>query len=438
MAAGGTSASWHLRLTRASPRRRLPARTLVAPAPTPLDPHSTMASLIPFRALRPLPAHVEEAACPPYDVISTAEARALAEGLDGSFLHVVRPEVALPVGTDEHDDAVYDAGAKALARFADSDAWVEDATPGLWVYRLIMDGRPQVGVFGCVSVSDYDDDVILKHEKTRVDKEDDRTRHILTQRAHAEPVMLTCRDDDEVDAVLAESMAGEPVYDFESRDTRHTFWRVTDVDRLVTALGAIERLYVADGHHRCKAASRTAAELGGEGEHRAFPAVIFPMSNMNLMAYNRVVRDFADGAEAAFAAVAERLEPVGDGPNPASPGEVSVYSAKTGWRRFRLPETTRQGVADRLDVARLAEHVLEPVFGITDPRTDERIYFVGGIRGTGTLSERVDAGAWQLAFSMYPTAITDLVDVSDAGELMPPKSTWFEPKLISGVLVHRF
>lgn len=397
-----------------------------------------MASLIPFRALRPLPELVAEAACPPYDVISTAEARDLAEGRDGSFLHVVRPEVALPLDTDEHDDAVYEAGAKALARFAESDAWTEDETAGLWVYRLIMDGRPQVGVFGCVTVDDYDADVILKHEKTRVAKEDDRTRHILTQRAHAEPVMLTCRDHADVTAVLEATMAGTPVYDFASRNTQHTFWRVQDVDRLVAAFGEIDRLYVADGHHRCKAASRAAAELGGDGEQRHFPAVIFPMSNMNLMAYNRVVRGFEAGANAAWATVVEHLEHVGDGPDPVEPGEVAVYDAAHGWRRYRLPITERNGVADRLDVARLAEHVLEPVFGITDPRTDDRVAFVGGIRGTQTLADRVDSGEWQLAFSMYPTAITDLVDVSDAGELMPPKSTWFEPKLISGVLVHRF
>lgn len=403
-----------------------------------------MATLHPFRALRPRPQDVQEVACVPYDVISVSEARALAEGRPNSFLHVIRPEVDLPEGTDEHADEVYEKGAENLRRLAESEVMTQEEEPALYVYRLVMDGREQTGIFGCVSVADYDDEVILKHEKTRPVKEDDRTRHILTQEAHAEPVMLTFRDDDAVAAQVETARATDPLYDFEAEDgVRHTVWRAPDADALVEAFGSIEHLYVADGHHRCKAASRAAHELGGEErgeeEFEFFPAVLFPMDEMEIMAYNRIIFELPVSPEAFLEQVREQVASLTEAPSPVptEAGVVCMYLEGT-WYRLELPASDQDEVSGQLDVARLGEHLLEPLLNITDPRRDANIAFVGGIRGTAELEERVDSGDAQCAFSMYPTQIEELLAVSDAGELMPPKSTWFEPKLRSGLLVHRF
>ena len=255
-----------------------------------------MAILHPFEALRPVPEKVEEVACVPYDVISTEEARALAKGKPLSFLHVIRPEIDLPEGIDEHDDAVYEKGAENLRAYARSPFALREERPSLYVYRLVMAGRAQSGIFGCVAVSDYDNDVILKHEKTRPDKEDDRTRHILTQRAHAEPVMLTFRDEAAVERIITQTQEGEPLYDFTAEDgVRHTLWKIAEPEGLVEVFEHIEKLYVADGHHRCKAASRAAevlrrTEANPPVEAEYFPAVLFPMGQMHIMAYNRIIR----------------------------------------------------------------------------------------------------------------------------------------------------
>lgn len=407
-----------------------------------------MATLHPFRAVRPRPEHLEEIASVPYDVISVEEARTLAKGKPKSFLHVIRPEIDLPEGTDEHADAVYATGATNLQAFVDADYTMQDATPSLYVYRLIMDGREQTGIFGCVSVAEYDDDVIVKHEKTRPVKEDDRTRHIVEQQAHAEPVMLTYRDEDAVHAIVDRVQESDPTYDFEADDgVRHTVWAVDAPDDLVEAFGGVDFLYIADGHHRCKAASRAASEFrtpgtpttGDDGpEYEFFPAVLFPMSHMHIMAYNRVVfdlpaspSDFAATLDDAFA-----LEPTAN-PVPEAKGVVCLY-LDGQWYRMDLPPSRGTRVVDQLDVARLSEYVLEPHLGITDPRRDPNIDFVGGIRGTDELEQRVDDGDAQFAVSMFPTSIDELVAVSDEGSLMPPKSTWFEPKLRSGLLVHDF
>ncbi len=409
-----------------------------------------MATLHPFRALRPVPEKSQEVASVPYDVVSVREARALAEGKPLSFLHVVRPEIDLPEGTDEHADAVYEQGAENLRRLAASDAMLREDGPALYVYRLVMEGRAQTGLFGCVGVAEYDDDTILKHEKTRPAKEDDRTRHILAQRAHAEPVMLTYRDDEDVGRLVEQVQQGAPLYDFTAEDgVRHTLWRAEAVEALVDAFGAVPELYVADGHHRCKAASRAAEELRQSdapdpGEAEFFPAVLFPMSQMRILAYNRLVYALPMGKEAFLERLKERAESEGgeveehvEDPVPPEKGQVCLYLG-AGWHRLTLPPTERDGAAARLDVALLGEHVLGPLLGITDPRRDPNIDFVGGIRGTDELERRVDDGEADLAISMHPTSTEELLDVSDAGELMPPKSTWFEPKLRSGLLVHTF
>ena len=407
-----------------------------------------MATLHPFRALRPHPDAAAAVASVPYDVVSVEEARRLADGNPRSFLHVIRPEIDLPAGIDEHADAVYEQGAETLRRFAESDFMQTEDAPGLYVYRLVMNGRAQTGLFGCVSVAEYDDGTILKHEETRPAKEDDRTRHVRTQRAHAEPVMLTHRGDAEVERLTEEAMQTDPLYDFEAETelagaVRHTIWRAPDAEALSDAFGAVPQLYVADGHHRCKAASRAAAKLREQDDPAPgaefFPAVLFPMDQMQILPYNRVVYELPEGPGAFLEKLEEQVgveEQTGQ-EAPETAGVVCCY-LDGQWHRLALPETERAGRADRLDVARLSEFVFEPLLGITDPRRDANLDFVGGIRGTGELEERVDDGEAEAAFSMYPTQIEDLLDVSDAGELMPPKSTWFEPKLRSGLLVHRF
>lgn len=404
-----------------------------------------MAHLHPFRALRPTPSMVEEVACVPYDVINTQEARRLAEGKPWSFLHVIRPEIDLPEGTDEHDDAVYAKGAENLEAFRRSEHAVVEDVPSIYVYRLVMDGRAQTGIFGCVSVADYDEDRILKHEKTRSAKEEDRTRHILAQRAHAEPVMLTYRAVREIDELVARIVQTQPIYDVTFEDgVRHVLWRAADADRLVSLFADVDRLYVADGHHRCKAASRAAAELrsqngGKDREFEFFPAVLFPMEQMRILPYNRIVRMLPVTPEAFLDRLKERFdvdERSGES-RPKERGTVCFY-LDGAWHTLRLPETEGDSIADDLDVARLSEFILGPELGITDPRRDPNIDFVGGIRGIEELERLVDAGEAELAFSMYPTTIDELVAVSDAGLLMPPKSTWFEPKLRSGLLVHLF
>ncbi len=398
-----------------------------------------MATVLPFRALRPAPGRGEDVASVPYDVINTEEAKALAEGRPYSFLHVIRPEIDLPDGTDEHDDRVYAQGAEALRRFAESEAFIEEAEPAFYVYRLTMDGRAQTGLFGLVTVEEYDNNTILKHEKTRPDKEDDRTRHIVTQRAHAEPVMLTYRGTPAINALVAEAVQGESLYAFTAVDgVRHEVWRMPNAPAVQEAFRHVPKLYVADGHHRSAAASRAAKEVTDSDEVGGFMAVLFPYEEMMIMPYNRVIYRLPDTPESFLATLRERFDLRGDAsPSPSLPGHISIYLAGQ-WYGLTLPATGRDTVADTLDVARLGEHILEPLFGIMNPRTDTNIGFVGGIRGTEELERLVDSGKAALGISMYATQPEELLAVSDAGQLMPPKSTWFEPKLRSGLLVHRF
>ncbi|WP_022835094.1 DUF1015 domain-containing protein [Salisaeta longa] len=401
-----------------------------------------MADLHPFRAVRPLPDAVEEIASVPYDVIDTTEARALAEGKPKSFLHVIRPEIDLPEGTDEHADAVYAQGAANLQDHVASDYTVQEETPSVYVYRQVMDGRSQVGVFACAAVADYDAEVILKHELTRPAKEDDRTRHIVEQQAHAEPVMLTFRDTAGIMDLIETVQATEPLYDFTAADdVQHTVWRAANTEAFVDAFADIPQLYIADGHHRCKAASRAAqaVDLSEHPEARFFPAVFFPMDQMHIMAYNRVVHQLPTDAAAFLEQVEARaaVERAVDDPVPSEKGTVCLYLDGT-WHRVALPEPASDRTVDALDVSRLSAAILEPLLDITDPRRDQNIDFVGGIRGTAALEQRVDSGDAALAISMYPTSIEELLAVSDEGDLMPPKSTWFEPKLRSGLLVHLF
>ena len=396
-----------------------------------------MATILPFRALRPHPDVCQHVASVPYDVINVPEARALAEGNPLSFLHIIRPEIDLPHDTDEHDDRVYAMGAANLRDWAENAHSLQDAVPAFYAYRLRMGTHSQTGIYGLVSATEYAQGQILKHENTRPPKVKDRARHILEQQAHAEPVNLIFPDDADVSHILEETQENVPLYDFTAPDgVQHTVWKVHDANRLSSAFAAVPAIYIADGHHRCEAASRV-WETEQIPASQYFPAVCFPVSEVAILAYNRVVE--VTDASSFLEQVSRHCEIERNASRavPKQRGEVCLY-VEGNWHTVTLPETRRNSVADALDVARLGEFVLEPILGTIDQRTDPRLVFVGGIRGTETLAQQVDERPNTVAFSMYPTSIHELLAVSDAGLLMPPKSTWFEPKLRSGLLVHTF
>lgn len=404
-----------------------------------------MAIVRPFRALRPPRDKAALVAAPPYDVINTREARALAAGNRDSFLHVSRPEIDLPEGVDEHAPEVYARAAANLADLRARGVLGADPSPRLYLYAQRLGAHRQVGVVGCVSVDEYERDVIRKHEKTRADKEDDRTRHIDAVAAHDEPVFLAYRASKAIDGVVERAMTAEPDYDFVSADgVGHTLWALGDEDTrgLVARFAEVPALYVADGHHRSAAASRVhALREGTAGEHDAFLAVLFPDDQLRIMAYNRLVRDRQRRApgeilEALRAAI--DVEPTAD-PRPPAPRSMCFYVGGAWYLgRPREGSWDASDPVASLDVSLCQNLVLGPVFGIADPRRDPDIDFVGGIRGTDELVRRVADEGWTLAVSMHPTSIGELLTVSDAGALMPPKSTWFEPKLRSGLFVHTF
>jgi uncharacterized protein (DUF1015 family) len=408
---------------------------------------SFLMRLHPFPALRPAPHLAERVAAVPYDVVNRAEAAALAAGNPYSFLHVGRSDIDLPETVDPYDRRVYAKAREALDRFQADGTLIREAAPSLYLYRQIMDGRAQTGVVGCVHIDDYERDVIRKHEKTRPDKEDDRTRHVLTLRANAEPVFLTYRGRPEIESLAASVSSSPPLYDFTAPDgVRHTVWRAPDPGPLVDAFRAVSHAYVADGHHRSASAWRAGKELRsapaqhrGDGEYNWFLAVLFPAEQLRILPYNRVVRDLKDQGAGA---VLGRLAHIGqmtvtNEPSPAKPGAFGVFLLDA-WYRLELDERTidRRDPIASLDVSLLQDRVLGPILGIGDPRTDKRIDFVGGIRGTEELERRVRSREMAIAFALHPTSLEQLMAVSDAGQVMPPKSTWFEPKLRSGLFVH--
>ncbi len=403
--------------------------------------------LNPFRAVRPAPDLAARVASVPYDVVNRAEAAELARGNPHSFLHVGRSDIDLPEEMDPHDPQVYAQARRALERFRADGTLRKDAAPSLYIYRQVMDGRTQTGIVGCVHVDDYERDVIRKHEKTRPDKEDDRTRHVLTLMANAEPVFLTYRGRNEVDRLVEPVLETPPLYDFVAPDgVRHTVWHVAEPEPLVAAFQSVPHAYVADGHHRSASAWRAGKQLRDkadgrrrDGEHDWFLAVLFPADQLRILPYNRVVRDLHG---LGVTEVLARISGVGkvsvtDAAAPRRPGEFLFFLAGR-WYRLELDEATvdRSDPIGSLDVALLQDRVLAPILGIGDPRTDKRIDFVGGIRGTAELERRVTSGEMAIAFSLYPTTLEQLMAVSDAGKVMPPKSTWFEPKLMSGLFVH--
>lgn len=408
-----------------------------------------MATLHPFRALRPRSSEASRIAAVPYDVVNTDEARALAADNPLSFLRVSRAELELPAGTDPYAAAVYERAARNFETLKKTALVLEDE-PCVYLYRLRMGEHEQTGVAACYSLDEYDRGIIKKHERTRRDKEDDRTRHMVALGAQTGPVFLTYRPSSEVDRIAARMMAAAPLVDFEAPDrVRHSLWRVggSDKDALVAAFAAVPALYIADGHHRAASAARARADfrdrgvtrrsLGDDADYTTFLAVAFPQNQVQILAYNRVVKDLGGLAPDAFLQeVRDRFEIEAGGARPAARGDISMYF-KGGWHtlRPRVRPDESDAIA-ALDVSVLQDQLLAPVLGIGDVRTDKRIDFVGGARGTNELEALVEAGKAAVAFSLYPVSISDLMAVSDAGAIMPPKSTWFEPKLRDGLLVH--
>jgi uncharacterized protein (DUF1015 family) len=403
-----------------------------------------MATIHPFRAVRPRPAQAAQVAAVPYDVVSTEEARALADGNPLSFLRVSRAEIELPPATDPYSDGVYDRAAANFARLRESTLVVE-AEPSLYFYRLGMGAHEQTGVAACFSLDEYDRGIIRKHERTRRDKEDDRTRHMLALGAQTGPVFLTYRASAEVSAAASRATSADPLFDFVAPDlVRHTLWRASDAhrDSLVAAFGRIPALYIADGHHRAASAARARYEMPGRNTPHAADlntvlAVAFPHDQVQILAYNRIVKDLGGLSPAEFmGAVAERFTVASGSAEPAHRGQMAMYF-EGAWHTLEpLTAPDRPDVTASLDVSVLQDRLLGPVLNIVDVRTDKRIDFVGGARGTGALQHAVDSGGAAVAFSLVPVSIADLMAVSDAGAIMPPKSTWFEPKLRDGLLSH--
>jgi len=402
-----------------------------------------MATLKPFAALRPKPELASQICELPYDVMNSQEARALAEGNPYSFLHVSKPEIDLEPGINVYSESVYAKGAENFRLLQEQGALAQDAQPGYYLYRQIMDGHAQVGLVAAACCAEYDADIIKKHELTRPAKEDDRVRHIEALDSQTGPVFLTYRAKPEVDAFVERVIASEPNVDFTAEDSvQHTAWNVYDADDVAflrKQFEGIDFLYIADGHHRSAAASRVNASRSGAGQSGFFLTVTFPHNQMKILAYNRVVKDLNGLNAETFL---ERLGVIfeiseGGAGDCSAKNELGFYLDGV-WRRLVVKSefAKADNPMDELDVALLQNHVLSPMLAIDDPRTSNRIGFIGGIRGTAELERLVDGGDYACAFSMYPTSIEDLMAIADAGGIMPPKSTWFEPKLRDAMFCH--
>jgi len=398
----------------------------------------------PFRALRPAPGRAGEVLAPPYDVLSSAEARARAQGKPWSFLHISKPEIDLDPATDPYDRAVYAKAAENLERLVTAGVLMRERKPSYYVYRLTWREMQQTGLAAVASVAAYESNRIRKHEHTTPVKEDDRVRQIDAINAQTGPVMIGYPAAPDIDAMLAAAAAGKPDVDVTADDgVRHQMWVIGDaaiIDRLTRAVDALPALYIADGHHRSAAASRVARARNSDGSHRHFLAVLFPHHEMTILDYNRVVRDLNGRSATDFLAELGRHLDVAASPHPVRPedrAEFGMYLAGRWYRVTVWPELVpAMDAIGRLPVTLLARHVLEPLLGIKDQRTDKRIDFVGGGRGLAELERRVSSGEMAVAFALYPTQMDDLMAVADADGIMPPKSTWFEPKLADGMVSH--
>jgi len=397
----------------------------------------------PFRALRPAPGRAAEVLAPPYDVLSSGEARARAKGKPWSFLDISKAEIDLDPATDPYDRAVYAKAADNLKRMVEAGVLIRDAKPCYYVYRLTWRGHSQTGLAAAASLADYATNRIRKHELTTPVKEDDRVRQIEAVNAQTGPVMIGYPNAPEIDALLAAAAAGQPEVDVTADDgVRHQLWVIADdatIGRLTRAFDALPAIYIADGHHRSAAAARVAKSRKGEGSYSYFLSVIFPEREMTILDYNRVVKDLnGRSAEQLLAELAKRFAVTASGEpvRPASAHDYGMYLAGRWYRLTIRPELVPSDPIGRLPITVLTRNVIEPLLGITDPRTDKRIDFIGGARGLSELERRVNSGEMAVAFALYPTQMADLMAVADAGGIMPPKSTWFEPKLADGMLSH--
>lgn len=404
-----------------------------------------MSLIRPFRALRPAPGRAGEVLAPPYDVLSSAEARLRAAGKPWSFLHISKPEIDLDPGIDPHDPAVYAKAAQNLGVMIASGVLTRDPAPHYYAYRLTRAGHVQTGLAAVASIADYASNRIRKHELTTPAKEDDRVRQIEAVNAQTGPVMMAYTAAPEIDAILASATIGKPEVDVTADDgIRHELFVISDparVDRLTAAVDSLPSLYIADGHHRSAAAARVSAALDGKGEaHRYFLSVVFPDHEMTILGYHRLLRDLNGRTQASLlAGLAESFAvEAADRPvEPAAAGEFGFFLAGQWYRLTIRPGLVpKQDPVGRLPITLLSRYAIEPLFGIVNQRTDKRIDFVGGGRGVGELERRVASGDWAAAFALHPTSMADLMAVADAGEIMPPKSTWFEPKLADGMLSH--
>ncbi len=411
-----------------------------------------MAIVKPFKGIRPVKEKVGDIASPPYDVINSKEAREYVKDKPISFMHVVKPEVDLPEGIDIYDESVYQKGRENLDKLIADGNLMQDETESLYIYKQIMGEHEQTGIVACASADDYINDVIKKHEHTREVKENDRAKHVETLDANTGPVFLTYKADKEIKKIINDYIdSHECEYDFtDELNVRHIMYVVSEqnvIDRIVQLFGGIEFLYVADGHHRSAAGTRVAKkkrsehpDYTGKEEFNYFLSVIFPDDEMLIMDYNRAVRDLKGMNDNEFKKViAENFE-IEEQPSQYKPQSVHTFGMYLNNKWYKL--TARNNIISEdpvksLDVYILQEHLLTPVLDIGDPRKDERISFIGGIRGLAELEKLVNSGDYKVAFAMYPTSIHQLIEVADAGRVMPPKSTWFEPKLRSGLVTHR-
>ncbi len=409
--------------------------------------HMSHLRIRPFNAIYPTASDAARVASVPYDVVNRKEASAIGMQNEDSFMHVVRSEIDLPSETSPYNVSVYTKAKENLDRLLEIGALVKDKNPSLYLYRQCMGDHHQVGLVACCHVDDYNNNLIRKHEKTRQVKEDDRTNHVLGLNANSGPVFLTYRGTKNIDVIIEEGMNKRPMFHFKADDgVTHTGWRVENEEALLAACSEIKLAYVADGHHRSASAARSAVALkeknpnhDGSEEYNWFLTVLFPADQLNVLPYNRIAIDLHGNTEEELL---KKLTSIGtltktDNPTPSASGSCCIYLGKAfGWYKFDFPDIDMSDPITSLDVDLLQQRILAPLLGIGDPRSDTRIDFVGGIRGTTELENRVDEGNAAIAFSMYHTTIKQLLDVADANLIMPPKSTWFEPKLRSGLFVH--
>src|SRR5258705_5931638 len=411
-----------------------------------------MATLKPFRGIRPKKEFVQQVASRPYDVLNEKEARSEAKGNPYSFYHIIKPEINFPQGFNVYDTAVYKKGKENFDILYDEGVFFQDEKDSLYIYAQTMNGKTQYGIVGCASVDDYFNDVIKKHELTRPDKEEDRKNHIRYSKLHYEPVFFAYPDEPELDALVKNIVKEKAEYDFTADDgIKHSFWVVKDkeaIDKIVRLFSKIKYTYVADGHHRTAAAALVGKEMRdanpnhtGNEEYNYFLAVHFPASQLQIMDYNRLVKDLHGLSSADFLKkVSENFNAEENGSKIYKPNALHNFGMYLDKKWYSL--TARPGTHNDndpigvLDVTILSEKILSPILNIKDLRTDKRIDFVGGLRGLEELENRVNSGEWKVAFALYPVSMKQLIDIADSGKIMPPKTTWFEPKLRSGLILH--